>query len=300
MPVLVGTNPLAPEGFSTEVKTQAWVGDSGIVFADTDALGVRWAWCTNNAWGAKPAPREQVGDRSFDHGQWDATQYYGPRVMAIPGWVKAPDHGSLHAAEQRLRDAVTLTPFVFRVLEPGFDSYALVRQQGEILWNEVNHRVATFSINLYAADPLIYSMRERTFELAFPTVTGGLEWPTTWPAVWDAVVVSGSEDLHNPGQFPVGLELRVDGPAETVQVGFPDTGQVLYLDNPDGPLLAAGQWLEIDTSTRQVLLNGDAGRRSWAYGDWLRLPSGTTTLAIAGTGVTTDSRVSGTYRAVRI
>lgn len=304
MPVLVGTNPLAPEGFATEVLTQAFVGGSDIVFSDTDPFGVRWAWCANNTWGAKPSPRENTGDREYAHGQWDATRFYGPRTLAIPGWVMAPDHGTLHAAEQRLRDAITIEPFMFRVVEPGFDSYAMVRQQGAVEWSEVNRRVATFSVGLYASDPLIYSTLERAFDLDFPVSSGGLEWPATWPATWDAVVVSGSRELYNPSNFPVGLKLRIDGPARTASIAYPDTGQALNLADPDGgDILTAGQWLDIDTTTRQVLLNGEAGRRSWAYptGDgWLLLPPGTTTVAIAGTGTTPDSHVSGSFRAARL
>jgi hypothetical protein len=191
---------------------------------------------------------------------------------------------------------------LLRITEPGFDSYAVVRQQGEVLWTENSHTHASFSIGLYARDPRIWSMLERSFaDLYFPTISGGLVWPATWPATWTGVVVSGSRQLFNPGNLPVGLQLRVDGPAETVQVVFPETGEQLNLENPDGNLLEAGQWLDIDTANHQVLLNGDAGRRSWAYGDWLLLPPATeTALAISGTGTTTDSKVSGTYRAPRI
>lgn len=304
MPVLVGLAPLAPPPVTpgtVELPTRALLGDSGIVLGDVDAYGCTWNWSPSNAWGPKPAPREQTGDRSYDHGQWDFSRYYGPRMIPIPGHVRAPDHTTLHAAEQRLRDAVGVNQFTFRVMEPGFDGYAMVRQQGELLWSEVNRNTATFSIGLYAPDPLIYSMNPETFELAFPTSTGGRQWPTSWPGSWDAVTVSGSAVLANEGAFSIGLDLRVDGPASTVTIAFPDTGEALNLDNPDGPLLLGeGEWLNVNTTTTEVVLNGDAHRRSWAYGEWLTLPTGLTKIAIAGTGVTTDSRVRGITRPVRL
>lgn len=307
MPILVGTSPSALEEFPLDLPTQAYIGNSGIVFGDRveDDYGCRWSWSPTNTWGAKPAPREQVGDRGYDHGQWDATRYYGPRMLAIPGTVRAPDHASLHAAEQRLRNAISITEFMLRITEPGFDSYAMVRQQGELNWTEdgtPSSPHATFSIGLYARDPRIWSMLERSFlDLAFPTSSGGLVWPVTWPATWTGVVTSGSRLLLNPGTEPVGLDLRIDGPAHTVTIVFPEIGETLSLANPDGDVLAAGQWLQIDTTNHLVLLNGEAGRRSWAYGDWLVLPPGVeTAIAIAGTGTTTASKVSGTYRAARI
>jgi hypothetical protein len=306
MPVLVGSTSTALEEFDLDLPTRIYLGDSGIVLAQgdvADAFGCVWKATGKNVWGSKPAPREQVGDRTYDHGQWDATRYYGPRLIPINGVVKAPDHAALHAAEQRLRNAIGVLSFTMRATEPGFDSYAVVRQQGEIDWFEDGWQPphATFSALLYAPDPRIWSMLERNFNLDFPSVTGGLEWPATWPATWDADVVSGSAELLNPGNEPIGLSLRVDGPVDELSIRFPDTGETLHLDNPDGNLLTVGQYLLVDTATRQVLLNGDAGRRSWAYGDWLLLPAvSLTTLEISGTGTTADSHVSGSYRAARI
>lgn len=47
--------------------------------------------------------------------------------------------------------------------------------------------------------------------------------------------------------------------------------------------LPAGQWLDIDTRARTVLLNGDpaASRRGQAVGDWPLLQPGTSTLRFA-------------------
>jgi hypothetical protein len=307
MPVLVGTDPLVDEGFPTDVVTQAILGDSGIVFADgsiEDEHGCRWKFAPTNAWGPKPAPKEQTGDLEYADGQWDATKYYGPRVTPIPGSVRAPSHAALHAAEQRLRDAVGIEPFTYRVIEPGFDGYSTVRQQGAVEWTENRAGLqATWMITLYGRDPLIYSTRERTFDLSFPVTTGGLVWPATWPATWDTDEVSGSVILSNPSRRLLPLELHVQGPVDTLAVSFPDTGETFNLSDPDGPpMLTAGQWLYANTGTREVLLMGDSRRRSWAWGTpgKLLLPPGETTLAISGTGTTSDSYVSGLYRVARL
>lgn len=303
MPLLVAANPSVGEDFPTAVATQAWLGESGIILGGVDDQGCTWKYNPTNAWGPKPAPREQTGDRTYDHGQWDATKFYGPRSIPITGSCRAPSHAALHLAEQRLRDAVSVAPFAYRVVEPGFDGYAIMRQQGEVQWTEDGSPAtphATYSISLYARSPLILSSYERTFDLAFPTTVGGRTRPRTLPGMIDADVVTGSRILSNPSAYPVGLELLIGGPANTVTIAYPDSGRALYLDNPDGQLLDDGQWLTVNTATRQVLLMGDAGRRSWAYGDWLQLPPGDTKLAIAGTGTTPASSVSGAFRAVRI
>lgn len=306
MPFQVPQVATATEEWPADVATLAYLGDSGIVFGDPagDAYGCVWKWGPSNAWGPKPEPRESTGDRTYANGQWDGTAYYGPRVMPITGTVRVKntgdrvaDHATLHVAEQRFRDAVGVAAFQYRVVEPAWDGYAMVRQQGQVLWTENSHRSASWSISLYAPDPRILSSQNRTFEIKFPVRTGGATWPKTWPATWDATVVSGRASLLNPGTMSVPLLLQLTGPVTQATVGNPDTGEALRLSNPNGDLLSAGEYLTIDTGRRQVLLMGTAGRRSWASGDFLWAPKDTSTIALSGTGTGT---LYGSFRAARI
>lgn len=291
---------VAPEGFAVDVKTIAHLGDTGIVFGQTDAVGVKWEWSTDNAWGPKPAPREQVGDRAYDDGQWDATRFYGPRSLEIKGTCRAPDHAALHWAEQRLRDAVGISAFQLRIIEPGFDGYATVRQQSQVLWSEINRTTASFSITLFAPDPLIYSSLLRSFDLYFPVSSGGLSWPVTWPATWTGTTVTGSVILSNPSSREIPLQLVATGPVNNLRIANTTTGDALTINNPLGDTLTAGQTLTIDTARHQVLLLGTASRRGWASGQWPMLAPGDNTLAITGDATTSASHVAGTYRAVRL
>lgn len=305
MPVIVGLpSPTREEEFSEDLPTQAFIGDSGIVFGDVDDHGVLWKWAPSNAWGPKPSPREQATDRALGHGQADGTRFYGPRSMPIAGTARASSHAALHAAEQRLRDAIGVKPFTLRITEPGWDGYATARQQGEVLWTENTHAPgyahASWSINLFAPDPFIYSSRMRAFEIAFPSRSGGLVWPATWPATWDSVSTSGMVTVVNPGTEPVALMLTVTGGVDDFTVANPDTGESLTVVNPDGATLGAGEWMLVDTGRRQALLMGTGSRRSWVRGDWLWLPSGESTLAIASTAANAAARVAGEYRAIRI
>lgn len=293
-------DPMAPETFPADDPTKAYLGDSGIVFGETDSVGVAWEWTTSGTWGPSPAPREETGDRAFADGQWDATRFYGPRTLPVTVTAKAPTHVALHQAQQRLRDAVGVTPFEFRVTEPGFDGYAVMRQQGEILWTEINPLTGTATIALYGRDPLIYSSLERVFDIGFGVTEGGLEWPVTWPATWDGTSSGGTVSVLNPSSRPVPLKLQVYGPVDNFRVVNLTTNDALVVNNPDGSTLTGGQFLTIDTASRQVLLQGTAGRRSWASGDWPLIPPGVSVFAITGDNTTIDSHVSGTYRGVRL
>ncbi len=303
MPLLVGATSPELGGAALDLKTQAFLGESGITLNGTDAEGCAWSQ-SSNPWGDKPAPREQIGDRAYDHGQWDATRYYGPRVLAVTGGVTAPTHAALHRARYRLSAAVNVAAMRYRVTEPGYDGWAWMRQQGELQWTETAATyapTAAFSFGLFAADPLIYSSQQASFSLDFPVSVGGLTWPATWPATWATEAISGTTPLTNLGDFDAPLRLRVVGPAAKVTIAFPEEGLSLNLLNPDGPLLRPGEFLDLDTARRQVLLMGEASRRSWAYGDWLRVPAGgTSKIAIGGSGTTDASSVSGAFYTTRI
>lgn len=293
-------DPMAPESFPDDNPTKAYLGDTGIVFGETDAEGVAWGWTTSGTWGPSPAPREEVGDRTFADGQWDATRFYGPRTLPVTVTAKAPSHVALHQAEQRLRDAVGIVPFDFRVTEPGFDGYAVMRRQGDLLWSDVNHTTGLATIALYGSDPLIYSSLERTFDIGFPSHIGGLAWPTEWPATWDGSSSGGTVSVFNPSTRPVPLQLEVFAPVDNFRIVNTTTNEALVVNNPDGSTLTAGQFLTIDTARRQILLQGTAGRRSWASGDWPLVPPGTSVFAITGDNTTIDSHVTGTFRGVRL
>ena len=301
MPILVDAGADFVEEYG-ELDTQAWLGDSGIVCNDPagDAYGCVWTWSGTNAWGGKPEPKEQTGDRPFADGQWDATAFYGARTLAFTGACRAPDHVALHVAEQRLRDAVAISLFTFRVTEPGFDGWCLMRQQGQVLWTELNHRTASYSLGLYAPDPRIWSSAARSFSTGFPSSVGGLVLPVTPPFTIDAVVTSNTASLANPGSVPVPLRTRLDGPAEDAELTVTSgTGAVsnLRLANPDGDLLADSEWLLIDSDTRQVLLGGVSSRRSWAAGTFPVVPPGESTFILSGTGT---GSASGSYSSARL
>lgn len=293
-------DPMTPETFPEDNPTRAYLGDSGIVLGETDAEGVTWGWTTSGTWGPSPVPREETGDRAFADGQWDATRFYGPRTLPVTVTARTLTHAALHRAQQRLRDAVGIAPFDLRVTEPGYDGYAVMRQQGEILWTEINPLTGTASIALYGRDPLIYSSLERVFDIGFPSSVGGLEWPATWPATWDGSSVDGRVTVLNPSTRPVPLQLIVTGPVDNFRIANTTTNAALIVNNPDGSTLTAGQTLTVDTARRQVLLGGTAGRRSWASGDWPLVPPGVTEFAITGDNTTIDSHVAGSYRGVRL
>lgn len=278
-----------------EVTTLAYLGDSGIVLGDTDAEGVDWRWAGDDLWSPSPAPREQTGDLGAGHGQWDATEFYGPRTHALRG-VAQGSHEALHRAKERLKAAVSIRPFTLRGVEPGYDRQATVRRGGEILWTETDPGNADWSVALYQADPFIYSTDEHTASTGLPATSGGLVWPATWPATWDATVTSGRMGLTNAGTADAYPVFRVHGPLPDFTLASLATGAVLTVDNPDGQTVGAGEWIDVDTARRRVLLMGTGSRRSWMSGSWFSLPPGFTDVGFSASVPNTTALVTATWR----
>lgn len=295
----------------------AQLGDSGITLGGVDAAGVRWKWGVPSVLGPKPAGREETGDRAYNHGQWDATRFYGPRTRDIAGSARvigqADPLATLADAEQRLRDAVGLEPFDLILTEPGRNGAWVqrVRQAGDLMWtvdardDRTGYAHATFSIGLYAPDPLTYAAASIAQLLRFPTTSGGLTVPFTVPFTIDATTVTGRLQLSNPGNLPLPLQLTLTGPVGIASLADPDTGDVMLFRTRSGlPLLGAGETLEVDTG-RHTVLSGGVPRRSSVGGTFLMLTpdrdhGGPTTLALSGTGTTADSSVQLTYTPARI
>lgn len=262
------------------VVTAAYLGDSGIVLGATDDFGVRWKWTSTSPWGPKPAPREQVGDRAYADGQWDATRYYGPRSWDVTGSARAPDHDTLHAAYQRLADAVGIAPFEYHVTEPGlaFDSwFTLARQQGELLWNEVIPTFAQFSLHLFAADPLVYSSAEQLFESTLPA----------------SLVVTNDSARYVP------LLLEIAGPADNLHITNSTTGENLTINDTVGAGVATGETLIVDTGRHLVTVDG-VSHRSWVSGAWPTLAPGDNAIAVTADGTSGATVVTGHYRPARV
>lgn len=265
--------------------TRLYLGDTSIILQGGDepfvydSAGCRWQWGGTKLWSSSPAPKAVTGDNANDHGSWDATEFYAARRYPLEGLVYAPDHDSLHAAENRFNTACGLG-FRLRCVEPGFDRGGWFRRDGETSWTELTQRIARFSVPLWAGDPRGYSTVPKTGSTGFPSSIGGLSWPARWPARWDAVVSSGQMRLVNAGNDIAWPVWRIDGPVVNPSIVNADNGAAMNFDIT----LGAGEWLTVDTSSHEVLGNGEvaASRRTTFYGDWWGLAAGATNVRFLG------------------
>lgn len=122
-----------------------------------------------------------------------------------------------------------------------------------------------------ALDPIRYSGELVETVVGLPEFEGGLTVPFTVPFSVDAVAIDGEDDIWNEGTSEVSLLLRISGPVNEPRVSMihPDgTVQTMAFDIE----LQDGQWLDVDTKSHSVLMNGTVSRRGVVSGSWLKLP----------------------------
>jgi hypothetical protein len=127
------------------------------------------------------------------------------------------------------------------------------------------------------------------------TVPGvGFTPPFTPPFTPSGSGSGGSVNVQNGGNTDAPWTGRLDGPLTYPQISHLQSGNRLSLDLTanGGVDLAAGQWIDLDSTRRSVLLNGTADRRTQLTvdSDWWNLTPGANTFSLdadAGTGTLT-------------
>lgn len=255
-----------------------------IAFADVDSTGVQWILTDVAGWDNATGSTLQVTQRLRAPGGWRSTDpQVAARTLSLTGTLVGPaDWGVLSAAADRLKSRVTLAQTTLSVQDSagGVARFMRVSRQGEVLFKPVGDRALSFSISLVAADPRRFApVVTRTTGLS--TSSGGLTLPAAMPWTINAVTVTGSVSLTNPG--------TVNGPV-TVRISGPVVAPVVTHVAADGSVdvfsssqtLAAGEWLDVDMEAQTVLAQGQASRAQWVTSaQWAGFKPGVNTWAFS-------------------
>jgi hypothetical protein len=227
---------------------------------------------------------DQGGARAWNHGSWSGVEWATEAAVPMRIQVLGTDaaswfqlHSQLAAAFRPVGEStvdVELRWMLGGAEYVMFGRPRMVEPEASMLGTGLVYTKAAF----VALDPMIYTGAETvTAAIGLPTFTGGLTVPFTVPFTVDGVAVDGFADIANTGTADTGLSLRIDGPVSAPSV---------TLQRADGSFqrlvfdleLSAGQWLDVDTANRVVLLNGTTSRRGQTSGHWPILPQGEHTL----------------------
>jgi hypothetical protein len=263
--------------------------------------GTAYKLISFNPW-ARQVRADQAGARAWGHGSWSGVEWAAEAVVPMRVQVLGQDAASWMTLHQQL--AFALRPVGESTVDvelrwvTGGTEYMLsgrprmVEPEATMIGTGLVYTQAGF----VALDPFIYAGQQTLVEgIGLPRFTGGLTVPARVPFTVGGVAAAGSAQLTNTGTADTGLLLRIDGPVPTPSI---------VLDRADGGVqrldldldIEAGQWLDIDTRKRLVLLNGASSRRGDASGQWPILPPGTSTLSWSSPRHNDDAQLSAAFR----
>lgn len=261
--------------------------------------------------GISDHPDVRVSDqtRLRQHGLLPGDDFLAGRTLTLRVEITASTDAELSTAVAALKAALAPgaaeAPLILRI--PGVAGggtrriYARPRRLALPVDLEHFFRLATATIGLDACDPRIYDETATTLTTGLAASVAGLAWPLIWNLNWGGASTGDSVIATNIGSFSTPWTARIDGPVTNPSVENVTTGQVLSLSGDGGLVLAAGEWVDLDSSTRTVLLGGTASRYSalTSSSSWWDLPPGSTTLRFAGT-TTGSPQLAITFRSAWI
>lgn len=235
---------------------------------------------------ASPEVRSTDLTRLGHHGLHPGTDWLGGRSVVITVAV-APSadvdfDNAIEALAAAFAPAVNTTaqPLTFWLRGVGEGQlarvYARPRRFATVMDVAYNQGVTTFAVELFCTDPLIYSDDEHMLSTTLPTSPDGLEWALDWALNWGGTSAAGSLNVDNRGNFEAPVVLRIDGPVVNPRIENITAGRTLELSIT----LASGEFIDIDTSARTVLLGGTSSRYFALTDDsqWWNLRPGVNTI----------------------
>jgi Siphovirus-type tail component, C-terminal domain len=265
------------------------LGFGSLLIADGSAFSIA------NIDGIADIPDLRINDRSRlrRHGMLPGDDFLGGRSVVVDVEVFGTNDTDFNvqvaALKQALSPGSVESPLTFKV--PGVAGGGIrrlnVRPRKLALPVETKfyYRQPVASVEFFATDPRIYDDTQQSLATGLVASVAGLTWNLSWNLNWGGASTGNSFTATNGGTFSTPFTVRFDGPVTNPSVENVTTGEKLKLSADGGLVLGVGEYVELDTDARTVLLGGTASRYSKLSSDstWFDLPPGNTTLRFLGT-----------------
>lgn len=201
--------------------------------------------------------------RSNSHGAWVGKKLANQRIITWSGRFSPPDPNTWADELRALRTAFSLPidteelPLVIQSIGEKKLVFGSVVQRSIPMDRAYGYFGANVSIQFECSDPRRYSLGENSWTLELPPVVSvGLTYPLSYPLYYGEEVTSSSGTLFNDGDIVTPLTMTFYGPVTNPSLLNLTHGTKMEFEIN----LAADEYLEVDTRTGTVLLNGIADR----------------------------------------
>lgn len=261
----------------------------------------------------RPPVRDSDVEQPGADGMFPGLDYWAARQVQLDAAVKTPaDPAAAHDVVASLQSAAA-DPAVrlaggetmpLRIKRPGRPTKRLNGRLRRLdaEYAKVLHGYVPLDIEFLATDPTFYGDVESTVEIPLGWLSGG---GFTAPVTAPVYVSSGTTVADRPGwvdnagdgaAWPL---IRITGPCSGVTITHATSGRVLSLPTL---VLAAGQWVELDTRPGRRSVVRETGGSAEAFLapasrlDQFSLPPGRSELRWTATDPTNTSRMRLTWR----
>jgi hypothetical protein len=201
--------------------------------------------------------------------------------MTVQGLAIVPTADALEAAGDALSAAVTLESFQMLVSKQGTIRNVSAQRQDIIQFTELTDKIARYSIQVVAKDPLKYGDLVTTTTL-LPSSTGGRTYPATYPITYTGVSNTGVVRINNAGNTQAPVWLRIDGPIPAGGWTVTHVGKKQSLSFASSLALAAGEFVTVDMDRREILAQGQSARAGYVTSrGWFTLDPGANDIAFS-------------------
>lgn len=190
--------------------------------------------------------------RVLDHGDFPGTDLLAARDIQLSvRIVDTPSaiQGHLDTLSTVMAPSGAQIPLAFRMPGGSVRSLSVRPRDFAVDTTELAFGTAQAHLRLYAPNPRIVSVVAHAATLSTAPVTGGLSFPLHWPLSFGAAYAE-PPTLTNAGNFAAQPGIVIYGPFAGPTVENVTTGEIISTITP----VAAGQFLLINSATRQVLL----------------------------------------------
>ena len=263
---------------------------NGVLFGDGTVYDIR------QITGLAGAPKSASSDRmlSARHGAVAGEDYVTPRTVTIKFEIVS-DESTLTAKLDvlTLAFAPSIDPVLIAYRIPGVAGGGVVTSTAHCRNRSINvdavyaRGVATVDVQLSSADPRLYGLTQTLATAATDDVSAvGLEFNVTGDFGFGGAIAPGSVTVTNAGNFAEPFLFRVYGPCTDPVVTRSSDSLFMSFSGT----IADGDYLEVDTATRTVKLNGVTNKYSWLLGSstWFDLVPGANVLRLTRTGADTS------------
>lgn len=214
-------------------------------------------------WDDLPGIESGNTSRANSHGSWVGRKLANQRVITWNGRFSPPDPEGWDKALRELRNAFSLPlgteedAIVIQSIGEKKLCFGAVVARSIPMDESYGYYGANVAIQFECSDPRRYSLNENLWTLELPPVIEvGLNYPLTYPLDYGIEITSSTGTLVNDGDVISPVTLVFSGPATRPALVNKTANTKLEFDIT----LGESEFLEINTRTGTVMLNGIADR----------------------------------------